>query len=132
VAEKLKCKSTTTGVSADFGHAMHTAHEMVWRYGMGTNGFIGNFEVLTGSWVFRSGGTGDHLSDRMKEKLNDETNKLLTESMQDVEALLRREDVLLERFKDELLKHNELEYDAIEAIFAEYGKQRKLPLTSSS
>jgi cell division protease FtsH len=132
VAEKLKCKSTTTGVSADFGHAMQTAHEMVWRYGMGTNGFIGNFEVLTGSWVFRSGGTGDHLSDRMKEKLNDETNKLLTESMQDVEALLRREDVLLERFKDELLKHNELEYDAIEAIFAEYGKQRKLPLTSSS
>ena len=40
--------------------------------------------------------------------------------------LLRREDVLLERFKDELLKHNELEYDAIEAIFAEYGKKRPI------
>jgi len=35
--------------------------------------------------------------------------------------------VLLERFKDELLKKNELEYDEIEAIFKEYGKQRILP-----
>ena len=41
--------------------------------------------------------------------------------------MLTREDVLLERFKDELLKRNELEYDDIESIFAEYGRQRALP-----
>jgi cell division protease FtsH len=126
VAEKLKCHSTTTGVSADFGHAMTTAHDMVWRYGMGTNGFIGNYEMLAGSWVFRSGSSGDHLSDHMKEQLNRETHTILQACAQDVEALLKREDVLLERFTAELLEHNELEYDAIEAIFAEYGKQRPL------
>jgi cell division protease FtsH len=113
-------------VSADFGHAMTTAHDMVWRYGMGTNGFIGNYEMLAGSWVFRSGSSGDHLSDHMKEQLNRETHTILQACAQDVEALLKREDVLLERFTAELLEHNELEYDAIEAIFAEYGKQRPL------
>lgn len=131
-AEKLKCTSTTTGVSADFTHAMGIAHQMVWNYGMGTNGFIGNYELLTGSWVFRSGGSGDHLSDRMKDKLNEETHQILETCVKDVEELLKREDVLLERFKDELLKRNELEYDDIEAIFAEYGKQRPLPIRSSA
>lgn len=127
VAEKLKCDATSSGVSSDFSHAMSVAHNMVWRFGMGTNGFIGDYEFLTGSWVFRGGGSGDHLSDRVKEKLNDETHQILQECVKEVDALLRKEDVLLERFKDELLKHNELEYDDIEAIFKEYGKQRVLP-----
>ena len=34
---------------------------------------------------------------------------------------------LLERFANELLAKEELEYDEIEAIFTEYGKQRVLP-----
>jgi cell division protease FtsH len=127
VAEKLKCRSTTSGVSADFKHAMSDAHRMVWSFGMGTNGFIGDYEVLTSSWAFRASASGDHLSDRVKEKLNEETHKILNECMRDVDALLRREDALLERFKDELLKKNELEFDEIEAIFKEYGKQRVLP-----
>ena len=133
VAEKLKCGSTTTGVGADFQHAMSVAHAMVWEYGMGSNGFIGNYELLTGSWVFRSGATGDHLSDHVKEKLNNETHQILQICVKEVEDLLQREDVLLERFKDELLKRNELEYDDIEAIFSEYGKQRPLsaPATPS-
>ena len=124
VAEKLKCASTTTGVGADFQTAMSIAHDMVWNYGMGTNGFIGNYQQLTGSWMFRSGGSADLLSDRMKDRLNEETHKILQDCAKDVEALLRREDALLERFKSELLKRNELEYDDIEAIFAEYGRQR--------
>jgi len=127
VAEKLKCHSTTTGVSSDFRTAMSIAHTMVWRYGMGTNGFVGDYELLSGSWAFRKSGTGDHLSDGVKEKLNNETHAILQVCMKEVEELLRREDVLMERFKDELLKKNELEYDEIEAIFAEYGKQRVLP-----
>ena len=131
VAEKLKCNSTTSGVSTDFKHAMGEAHAMVWSYGMGSNGFIGDYEMLAGSWVFRSGAAGDHLSDRVKEKLNEETHQILQECLKDVEALLRREDVLLERFKDELLKKNELEYDEIEAIFVEYGKQRQSPPAAS-
>ncbi len=130
VAEKLKCESTTTGVSTDFEHAMSIAHDMVWSYGMGTNGFIGDYELLTGSWAFRKGGSGDHLSDRVKEKLNNETHNILQECLKEVGELLQKENVLLERFKDELLKKNELEYDEIEAVFVEYGKQRVLPVLS--
>ncbi len=126
VAEKLKCSSTTSGVSADFRHAMGVAHEMVWRYGMGSNGFIGDYELLNGSWAFRKGASGDHLSDHVKEKLNDETHGILQDCVKEVEELLRKENTLLERFKDELLRKNELEYDEIEAIFVEYGKQRVL------
>ena len=36
----------------------------------------------------------------------------------------------LERFASELVKKNELEYDEIEAIFVEYGKQRVVPPTA--
>ena len=128
-AEKLKCSSTSDGVGSDFQHAMATAHEMVWRLGMGTNGFVGDYTVLLESWRFRGGSQSDQLSDGVKEKLNDETYRILQECLKDVEEMLRREDVLLERFKDELLKKNELEYDDIEAVFAEYGRsQHGLPL----
>ena len=126
-AEKLKFESTSDGVAADFRNAMTQAHNMVWRLGMGTNGFIGDYEVLLSSWAFREAGSGDRIADRTKERLNEETHKILTECMKDVEQLLRKEDVLLERFANELLKKDELEYDDIETIFTEYGKQRVLP-----
>ncbi len=132
VAEKLKCGSTSDGVGADFRQAMSTAHEMVWRLGMGANGFVGDYTVLLESWRFRGGGSSDQLSDATKEKLNNETYRILQECLQEVEGLLKREDALLERFKDELLKKDELEYDEIEAIFAENGKRRPAPLASGS
>ena len=131
VAEKLKCGSTSDGVGADFRQAMATAHEMVWRLGMGSNGFVGDYTVLLESWRFRGGGSSDQLSDGTKEKLNNETYRILQECLQEVEGLLKREDALLERFKDELLKKDELEYDEIEAIFAEHGKRRVLPLPAT-
>ena len=102
---------------------------MVWRLGMGSNGFIGDYEVLLGTSMFRGAGSGDRLSDRMKDRLNDETNRILTECVNDVEALLRKENEILDRFANELLKREELEYDDVEAIFAEYGKQRVIPDT---
>jgi cell division protease FtsH len=130
-AEKVTFESTSDGVAADFRNAMVQAHNMVWRLGMGTNGFIGDYETLLSSWAFRESGSGDRISDRMKDRLNEETHKILAECLKDVEALLRKEDVLLERFANELLKKEELEYDDIEAIFVEYGKQRVLPAPSA-
>jgi cell division protease FtsH len=127
VAEKLKFESTSDGVAADFHNAMTQAHNMVWRLGMGMNGFVGDYEALLSSWAFRGAGAGDRLSDRMKDRLNEETHRILSQCVTDVEALLKREDVLLERFANELLKKEELEYDDIEAVFAEYGKQRVSP-----
>jgi len=131
VAEKLKCGSTSDGVGSDFRHAMAIVKEMVWNLGMGTNGFVGNYESLTGSMMFRGASTGDYLSDRVKEKLNDEMHTILKQCVQDVEGLLRQEDALLERFTEELLKKDELEYDEIEPIFAEYGKPHVLPPATS-
>ena len=124
VAEKLKCGSTSTGVGGDFPTAMQLAHNMVWRLGMGNNGFIGDYTVLLESWKFRGGSSGDQLSDGTKEKLNNEVYRLLQECVEDVERLLKHEDQLVERFKEELLKKDELEYDDIEAVFKEYGRQR--------
>ncbi len=127
VAEKIKCHSTSDGCGSDFTKAMSTVREMVWSFGMGTNGFVGDYDVLMSSWKFRGAGSGDYLSDRTKDRLNEEMHHLLTECLKESEALLRQEDLLLERFKDELLKKDELEYDEIEAVFKEYGKQRVFP-----
>ena len=127
VAEKLKFDSTSDGVSADFHNAMTQAHNMVWRLGMGMNGFVGDYESLLSSSMFRGAGTGDRLSDRMKDRLNEETHQILSQCVKDVEALLKQEDPLLERFANELLQKEELEYDDIEAVFVEHGKQRSAP-----
>ena len=127
VAEKLKFDSTSDGVAADFHNAMTQAHNMVWRLGMGTNGFVGDYESLLSSSMFRGAGSGDRLSDRMKDRLNEETHQILSQCVKDVETLLKQEDLLLERFANELLKKEELEYDDIEAVFVEYGKQRSAP-----
>ncbi len=111
-AEKVKKGVTTTGVSADFSNAMKVAHFMVWKLGMGPSGYVGDYTAIP-----------EHeLSETIKTKLNDDTNQILRECMVDVEHLLKRESVVFERFAHELLVRQELEYDEIEAIFAEYGK----------
>ena len=112
VAERVKKGVTTTGVSADFSNAMRLAHMMVWKLGMGSSGHIGDYTVIP-----------EHeLSETVKTKLNEDTNQILRECMTDVDQLLKREKVIFERFAHELLMRQELEYDEIEAIFAEYGK----------
>jgi cell division protease FtsH len=116
VAEKLKFGVTTDGVSADFANAMSIAHNMVWRFGMGTNGFVGDFTRIP----------KEQLSDGLKQKLNEATQKLLHNSLQEVEETLKTESHILDRFSQELLKHDELDYDQIVAIFQEYGKPPKV------
>jgi len=91
-----------------------------------TNGFIGDYEIL-----ILGKNLADHLSDRVKERLNNETHLILEQCSREVEELLKREETLLDRFASELIKRNELEYDEIDAIFAEYGKQHPLHQTSA-
>lgn len=113
VAEKLKNNgATTSGVASDFKMAMVLAHNMVWKLGMGTNGFIGDYTAISNT----------ELSDDVKTQLNRETHAILSQCIKDVEDLLKKEDKIFERFADELFRRDELEYDDIEAIFAEYGK----------
>ncbi len=115
VAERLKFGTTTNGVSSDFASAMTIAHTMAWRLGMGGNGFVGDFTRIPIT----------QLSDALKEKLNDATQALLHKALSEVEATLKAEAHILERFAKELIARDELEYDDIVKIFTEYGKLPK-------
>lgn len=117
VAEKLVFNVTSSGVSGDFASAMKTAHTMVWRLGMGSK--------YLGDWALLADGERSQLSELVKGELNSETNDLFQTCAKDVEKLLTDERKILDRFADELLKREELEYDEIAAIFAEYGKSRE-------
>ena len=64
----------------------------------------------------------NQLSDQVKTTLNQDTDKIIKQCLKEVEDLLVKEKELFERFAHELLVKEELEYDEIEAIFAEYGK----------
>lgn len=112
VAEKVRFGTTSTGVAADFQAAMALAHNMVWRMGMGGNGFLGDFASLPETQV----------SESLKQRLNLETEKILSQCYDDTERVLRKNWKIVERFVHELLEKEELDYDAIDAIFAEFGK----------
>jgi len=114
-AERFKIGVTSDGVSGDFQQAMGQAHTMVWKYGMGSNGLIGDYTIIK----------PEQLSEVTKEKLNSETNKILETALSEVTVLLKTEEKLLDRLASELLERNELEYDEIEKIFAEFGKSNK-------
>lgn len=110
--ERVKFATSTTGVSSDFKKAMAIAHHMVWQCGMGSSGYIGDYTFMPDT----------QLSEEIKLKLNEDENKIVRECLKEVEALLRKETELFERFAQELLTKQELDYDQIEAIFAEFGK----------
>lgn len=113
VAEKLKCGVTSDGVYSDFTQSMKKAHNMVWMLGMGDSGLIGNYAAIP----------PEQLSESTKTKLNEDTEKIFQNCIKEVEAVLKKESALLDRFSKELLEKEELEYDEIEKIFKEYKKK---------
>lgn len=127
VAEKLILGTTTSGVSQDFNSAMWYAYNMVWKWGMGKSGLIGNYSLLASLsndiGVFR-GENVSYISETLKTQLTHDVQQILSECTNEVEELLRKENALLERFAQELLAKDELNYDEIEAIFVEFGKTR--------
>ncbi len=125
VAEKLVSGVTTTGVSGDFQNAMTKANAMVWRLGMGSK-YLGDWGMLTAN------GSSTMLSQQVVAELNAETNAIFQSCAKEVEQLLTKERAILDRFASELLKKEELEYDEIEAIFAEHGKSRQWPSQSTA
>lgn len=114
-AEKIKLQTTTAGVDMDFQEAMYIAHNMVWRWGMGKSGIIGNFYAIQGSWF---------ISSDTKMKLDSDVQDILQSCLREVTELLKKEEPLLERLAKELIAKEELNYDEIEAIFKEFGKNR--------
>jgi cell division protease FtsH len=114
VAEKIKCRATSTGPDSDFAKALTIAHSMVWRWGMGRTGLIGNFSSLE----------NDGISEETKAKLDNDVQEILQECLKETETKLAEEDKLLEALSQRLLEKEELNYDEIEAIFKEFGKVR--------
>ena len=114
VGEKMRFGTTSSGVSMDFKQAMLVAHMMVWSLGMNDAGLIGDFTSIPET----------QLSEKVKQTLNEETNKIFQRCLKDVEDLLSKEKEVLARFVKELLEKEELDYDEIEAIFKEYGKHQ--------
>jgi len=115
VAEKTVFGTTSTGVSSDFATAMKIAHMMVWRLGMGESGYTGDYTQIP----------PEQLSDSIKTKLNEDTNRILRSGIDEVETLLKAERPIIDRFAQELLQREELDYDEIEDIFKQYNKTKR-------
>jgi cell division protease FtsH len=113
-AEKIKFGSTSSGVAADFSKAMAYAHAMVWKFGMGDSGYMGDYSNIPES----------QLSEKVKERLNDDTMMIFNNCYKEVEELLVKDGPLLDRFAKELLAKEELDYDEIEAIFKDYYEKK--------
>ncbi len=118
-AEKIKFGYTTAGVDMDFQNALGIAHNMVWRWGMGKSGLIGNFHTL-----IRRGVQSLLMAEETKAKLDSDVQEILHTCLKEVTELLTKESALLDRFSQELFQKEELNYDEIEAIFKELGKAR--------
>ncbi|MCF7907653.1 MAG: AAA family ATPase [Candidatus Omnitrophica bacterium] len=112
-AEKITA-STTNGVSQDFKTSMWYARSMVWRWGMGRSGYIGDF-------LFEQN-ENNLLSEEMKSKLDMETQELLQDCLKSTVALLEKEKDLFEHLTSELLKKEELTQSELELIFKKYAK----------
>jgi len=110
--ERVKYNTSTSGVSSDFKSAMSVAHTMVWKLGMGPSNLVGDFTIVPEG----------QLSKEVVTQLNVDTQKILSDSLKEVEALLRTENALFERFAQALITKGELQYDEIEAIFTEFSK----------
>ena len=122
VAENMKFGTTSSGVDGDMSQALSTAYNMVWRWGMGSHGLLGNFAAIGGQ--NNQAQSGLIISDQTKEKLDEDVQILLQECLKDVESILNNERELLDHFAEQLLEKEELDYDEIEDIFKKYGKTR--------
>jgi cell division protease FtsH len=120
VAEKIKFGFTSAGVDSDFHFALSIAHNMVWRWGMGKSGLLGNFYSLVPS----RGWQQPLMSEETKSTLDRDAQEILITCNKEVQVLLNQEISLLDRFAQELVEKEELNYDEIETIFKEFGKAR--------
>ncbi len=123
-AERIKLGFTTAGVGGDFSSALYIAHHMVWRIGMGKSGLIGDFHALD---FYEQLEGVSFISEETKARLDNDVQEIMQTCLKEVTELLKKEEPLLDRLAKELIIKEELNYDEIEAIFAEYGIKRSTP-----
>ena len=114
-AEQIKYGTTGSGVSSDFRNAMSLAYKMVWSWGMGKSGHLGNIDQM----ITHYGQT--YISDATREKLDEDVQEILRTCLTEAKEVLLKHRDLLDYFAQELLRKSELEYDEIEAIFNKFN-----------
>ena len=115
VAEQIISGTTSAGVGGDFQHIMWWAHKMVWEWGMGKSGYLGNF-------LFTSSKEGiPHMSEKTKEILDADVQDILQTCLKETKETLMKHRDVLEYFTQELLKKGDLQHDEIIAIFNKFG-----------
>jgi len=112
-AEKMKYKTTSSGVSADFTSAMNIAHLMVWRLGMGESGMVGDYSIYG---AHNASVSALQLAESTKEKLNVETQNIMQQCLKDTEELLENEWDIMERLVKELIEKETIEREEFERI----------------
>ncbi|MBF0483380.1 MAG: AAA family ATPase [Candidatus Omnitrophica bacterium] len=130
-AEMIKFGSTGSGVGggpgSDFFTAMELAKSMVWNYGMGPSGLVGDFTAME-SLRYKINDNA-FLSEKTRERLNDDVQSILQNCIKDVTDMLNQNRGLLDHFAQQLVEKGELEYDEIETIFNQFNVK---PLTRKS
>jgi cell division protease FtsH len=123
-AEQIKYNTTGSGVSSDFQTAMSMATQMVWNWGMGDSGYLGDLDGFPSS---------RNLSDKTKAQLDDDVQSILKTCLKEAKDVLVLHRELLDYFAQELLKKGELEYDEIEEIFNKFSLKplNRLPPSKS-
>ncbi|OIP99160.1 hypothetical protein AUK40_00800 [Candidatus Wirthbacteria bacterium CG2_30_54_11] len=106
-AERIMFENTSELVREDFIQATAIAREMVWAWGMGSSGLIGNYHAIDVR----------DISDTFKQHLDNDSETLLRQSLEATEELLTRNRGLLERVAARLLEKEELKTEEILAIF---------------
>ena len=66
----------------------------------------------------------NNISEEIKTTLDRDVQEILKNCLNEVTELLKKEEPLLDRLAQELVAKSELNYDEIEAIFKEFGKNR--------
>jgi cell division protease FtsH len=115
VAEKIRYGTTSNGVSSDLRMATQTAHDMVWRYGMGEGSLIGDFTIIP----------PEELSTGLKDRMNLETVAIINDCIKKVESYLKEEWNLVETIAKLLMEKEELDYDNIDTLFKSMGKTKE-------
>lgn len=109
--EKIKFGVTSDTAAEHLRRATDIIHNMIWRWGMGKSGHVGNFDI-------------HQVSQTISEDLNKDTDEITESCLQQIKNLLRQNWQIVERIVKDLVEKDELDYDQIEAIFNEFKKDR--------
>ena len=119
VVEMKKFGKTSGGVGggpgADFYSAMQRARNMVWHYGMGQSGYIGDFSALAGN------ANMSYISEKTKEKLDSDIQSILQTCLKEVKEIIDENWDAVAFLAEELYRKEELDYDRLEKIFTQFN-----------